>query len=255
MDAKELLEDIFKNQRVTDAKGNKIPLNSNIDRKEGEFIKSIIQTHKPKRCVEIGCAYGISSLYICSELAQISNAHHTIIDPNQSTHWKNVGVLNLEKIGFDSFRLIEKPSEVALPQLHSDGEKFDFGFIDGWHTFDHTLIDFFYLNRMIDIGGIIVIDDISFASINKFMRYIMNYPAYEVIGGVKQKISKNRKYFNLFILPPFRLLSKIVPEKFKYEIFSGKIVASDRKLYLNHSMIALKKVKNDDRPWNWYHDF
>jgi predicted O-methyltransferase YrrM len=39
-------------------------------------------------------------------------------------------------------------------------EKFDLAFIDGWHTFDHTLLDAFLSYRMLNIGGLLIIDDV-----------------------------------------------------------------------------------------------
>ena len=36
---------------------------------------------------------------------------------------------------------------------------FDFIFIDGWHTFDYTLVDMFYADRLLRIGGYLLIDD------------------------------------------------------------------------------------------------
>ncbi|MTI29215.1 class I SAM-dependent methyltransferase, partial [Xanthovirga aplysinae] len=119
------------------------------------------------------------------ELENKKNVSHTIIDPYQTSDWKNIGITNLRKANIDFFELIEKPSEIALPQLLNEKRKYDFALIDGWHTFDHTLIDFFYLNRLINTGGIIVIDDVGLPSINKLMRYILNYPAYELIGNVE----------------------------------------------------------------------
>lgn len=255
MNARELLDEIFKTQKVTDQSGNEFKLNSNLDEKEGEFLKNIIHDTKPSRTIEVGCAFGISSLYICSELGKSQHPSHTIIDPYQSTEWKNIGIENLKRANINFFELIEKPSEIALPQLLSEGRVFDFAFIDGWHTFDHTLIDFFYLNRMITVGGVIVIDDVGMPGVNKLMRYLLNYPGYEMIGNVEIGVTVQRNLFDLIIKSPFTLFSKILPKKIKYEIFASKIIKSDRKLKLKSSMIALKKTKEDNRPWNWFEEF
>lgn len=255
MTAQELLDEIFKTKTVTDEKGNKYKLHSNIDEAEGEFIKKIIKENRFIKTIEIGCAYGISSLYICLALSHSKKSHHTIIDPFQSTDWKNIGKFNLERAGINFFEIIEKPSEIVLPQLLSKGERYDFAFIDGWHTFDHTLVDFFYLNKLIKVGGVIVIDDVGFKSINKLMRYILNYPSYKLIGNVEEKVSTRRKLFDFLVKSPFRIISKLFPERIKYELFASKVVKSDKILKLNSSMIAIKKIREDERTWSWFKDF
>src|SRR6188474_3142436 len=114
MKAEELLKEIFEKKLVYDIEGNKYNLDSNIDESEGEFLRTIIRNYKPRRTIEVGCAHGISSLYICSELEKIKKSHHTIIDAFQSSDFKNVGVSNLKKAGIDFFELIEVLSEIAL---------------------------------------------------------------------------------------------------------------------------------------------
>lgn len=255
MEALELLDEIFKSKKVYDTDGISYNLNSNVDVDEGNFLRKIINENNSKDTIEIGCAYGISSLNICAALSGTKDCHHTIIDPFQSTDWKNIGKSNLDKAEIGFFELIEKPSEIALPYLLSLGKKYDFGFIDGWHTFDHTLIDFFYLNKLIKVGGVIIIDDVGLPSINKCLRYILNYPSYEIIGNVNINFSKKRELFDLLIKAPFKILAKLLPEKIRFELFASKVIKSDKSLMLKSSMIAIKKIRDDDRPWSWYQEF
>jgi len=35
----------------------------------------------------------------------------------------------------------------VLPRLLESGKKIDFAYIDGWHTFDYTLLDWCYIDR------------------------------------------------------------------------------------------------------------
>lgn len=126
---------------------------SSISAKEGERIWECIRKNGFRRTIEIGCALGVSSLYICDATSVFLNSSHTIIDPYETRDWGGIGVRNLEARGIDFALLIEQPSELALPGLLEKGAEFDFAFIDGWHTFDHSLVDFFYLNRLIRVGG------------------------------------------------------------------------------------------------------
>src|SRR3989337_172834 len=95
-----LIQEILKRGIVQDADGNEYPLHSNIDHFEGEFLHNLILSDPTiQRTIEVGCGYGLSSLYICTALGTRDQAKHVIIDPNQSSDWANIGLLNLKKAG------------------------------------------------------------------------------------------------------------------------------------------------------------
>ncbi len=255
MNPQTIIKEIFESNSVTDANGNSYRLDSNIDESEGNFLADLIRRFKPKQTIEVGCAYGLSSLYISSVLAEIPGAHHTIIDPCQSEYFHNIGINHLQKANFNAFTFYEEVSEIVLPGLLKEGKKFDLSFIDGDHRLEHVLIDFFYLNRMTDVGGIIVLDDVGIPAINKVVRYILNFPAFKVIGHVPYKTSGKRELVEAVIKKPLNLVSKLIPSKMRYEIFAPGIIKSNKELGLNSSMIAFQKVDEDKRTWDWYKDF
>jgi predicted O-methyltransferase YrrM/glycosyltransferase involved in cell wall biosynthesis len=231
-----------------------VSLHSSIHRDEAEFISRLIRENGLSRAVEVGCAMGVSSLAIADSLAG-EGAFHYIIDPFQKSQWKNIGVSNLRKAGFSRFQLIEDYSEFALPALVKEGVKINFGFIDGWHTFDHTLIDFFYINRMLEVGGIVLIDDVQMPAVSRVARYIYNYPGYEYAGSVKNAdLTAKRRLFEGMAA----VLSKVkflTGAKVANEVLNSKMVQPDRRLNLDCTMIAFKKVAEDKRDWNWYENF
>jgi predicted O-methyltransferase YrrM len=254
--AKELLEEIFRTKTVYDAAGKQYSLHGNVGENEGIFLRALVEKYKPTSTIEIGCAFGISSLFISSALEKMSgNKHHTIIDGFQSTTFHNIGVTNLKKADVDFYQLIEGLSEVELPKLLAEGKKYDFCFIDGNHTFDHTLLDFFYLNRMLKVGGIMVFDDIGFPAVTKALRYVLNYPSYQYVGHVPVNYTQKRKFFEAAIKKPLGFITNLFPHKLRYELFSASINKTDQQLHLNTSMIALQKVSEDDRQWHWYENF
>ena len=235
--------------------GKKEKLHSSIDRKEVDFLNEMIGRFNSCRSLEIGCAMGISSMVICEAVSRNSPAaEHIIIDPFQRTDWKGIGLYNLQKSGLQNFVLHEEPSEFVLPKLAQEGKKIDFAFIDGWHTFDHTLIDFFYINRMLVPGGIVVIDDVSMPSVKKVMRMIHTYPAYQVIGSVKTNFSRKPRMIEA-MKTMIRPVSKIIGARLSGEIFNASVLQSDKSLQLNASVIAFQKLAEDDRTWNWYKNF
>ncbi|HEY1354181.1 MAG TPA: class I SAM-dependent methyltransferase [Ktedonobacteraceae bacterium] len=139
-----------------------------------DTLYRIIRENNAQRTLEVGMAYGLSSLSICQALRDNGSGQHTIIDPRQSSEWKSIGMRNLHKANLaDQVEFYEQPAHLALPDLLRQGRTFDFVFIDGMHLFDYFLLDFFYALRLTSVGGFIAIDDINFPAINSALAFIL----------------------------------------------------------------------------------
>jgi predicted O-methyltransferase YrrM len=245
MQAQALIDEIRRERTVTAEDGKTYPIHKHgIDVAEGRFLTEFI-AGRPNviRTLEVGCAYGLSSLHIASALAGRPGAHHVIVDPDESTAWSGVGVTNLDRAGIDFYELREEPSEIALPQLLKEGAEFDLAFIDGWHTFDQTLIDMYYANRLVKVGGYIIIDDADWISVSKAISYFAKYPCYRIVAGAAGPVTK---LVNLLwkLGKPF---AELLFPRWLYDYIYG--------LGKYPSMVALQKVTKDDRSWKWFRSF
>lgn len=251
------LNQIFKDEKVYDENGQEHKLNANLSKEEGlEIVKIFNENIDYYRTIEVGCAQGISSLYICKSIFGRDNSKHIIIDPFQSSEWKNIGITNLKSCGLDNFELIQKKSEFALPFLLEENNKFDFALIDGNHTFDHCLVDFFYLEQMIVPGGVIAIDDTSWPSLSKLIKYISQYPNIQIIGNVRLPDINDRSKKREEVLEFSRnLLGRIIPKKYHKEILSSKSSTKVNWDVKYSSMVFLKKTHDLKRHWTWYESF
>jgi predicted O-methyltransferase YrrM len=248
MNAISLIEQIYESGEVTTADGLNIPMDSHISASEGKFLFDLISGDPSiRRSLEIGCANGLSSLHICAALDG-RDAFHTIIDPFQSTDWRGAGITNLKRAGLKNYELLEEFSEFCMPRLTAGQTgKFDLIFIDGWHTFDHTLLDCFYATRLLRVGGYLVIDDTDMPSVSRVVRYIETYPCYERIGSVKEYTPDLRvRFAKAALFPP---LNRIIPY-----LREGIQSALSEKNFLP-SLVAFRKQSEDARPWHWYVDF
>jgi predicted O-methyltransferase YrrM len=160
-----------------------VKTSSGINNAEGNTISTIIEENNFKNCLEIGMAYGLSSFYILMN----KNTSLISIDPYQTTQWKNNGVKLLTQFKFiKRHKLYKETNYVALPKILSKykANYFDFIFIDGFHTFDYTLFDFFYSNLLLKIDGIIIIDDALHYGVSKCIKYIeTNYLSYTKLNS------------------------------------------------------------------------
>jgi predicted O-methyltransferase YrrM len=246
-----VLAEILTTSLVKSADGNVLKLHSNISREQGEFLQKVILESQPKVSLEIGLAYGISALFICEALNQIPGTRHIIIDPYQSTSWREIGLDNLKKAGYEEIiELHQQLSHLALPQMELQGTKIDFAFIDGMHTFDHTLIDFFYIDRMLNVGGIIAIDDANWPSIRKVCRFIVTNRSYSVFRCLDHHDAKLS--FNRQMLKRAANTSKAVRRILKPEYIQPDIELGLKPFT---RCIAFKKEADDKRKWDFHREF
>jgi predicted O-methyltransferase YrrM len=239
-----VIDEIYESSRVVDDSGNELELHSHIDRAEGEFLAGLIREDPAViKTLEVGCAYGLSSLFICSALSGREGARHVVVDPFQYERWNGVGVANIERAGVDFFELVKERSEFALPRLAaSEAGTFDLVFIDGWHTFDHRMLDTFYGSRLIRVGGYIVVDDCGLASVSKVITYVSSYPCYRIHSQVTRKGSvSKRKLARLLLRAVGPVLPKALHDRLQRESYP--------------SMVALQKIAEDERNWDWFKSF
>jgi predicted O-methyltransferase YrrM len=242
-----LIDRIYDSGLVRSRDGREYPLIAAIDPREGAFLRRLISEDETIcRTLEIGCAYGLSSLHICESLMGRPGARHTMIDPNQNSEFHGVGVHHLEQLGFRDFELIEKPSEIALPELLAQNEdQFDFIFVDGWHTFDHALLDCFYANRLLRVGGLLVLDDAAWNTVSRVIDYLEAYPHLQRYGQVETPRVRTplELVAGCFLkLVPSWPRMKIFHPRFCHKVFDDSI----------DEMVALKKTGRDERSWDWF---
>ncbi len=241
-----LLEQIFEKQSFTNSGGETVALHSHTVKPQCEFLQRIIKENKFKKGIEIGLAYGISSLAILEALRS-QNGRHTVIDKFQHQSWGGNGLDLIKQAGYgDQLEFHEAFCYEVLPKLMNAGKQYDFAYIDSTKQFDWILVDFFYLDKLIETGGVIVFDDVSFPGISKVLRYISQWPNYKIYGQwPKNKKQKQSKKLNLLL--------KVLPKLRKYIREDALLTNYD--LGINAHCIALQKTGDDTRNWDWHKSF
>lgn len=175
-----LLAELLATNHVQWPDGARQPLHSHIPAFECQIIQQWIKDYRCSQLIEIGLAYGISSLFICDAIADQPEAVYHIIDPHQTRNWQGVGLRHLQAAGYGTrFHFYENYAECVLPHLWQAGFRCDFALIDGRHTFDQTLVDFFWINKLLVVNGIVIFDDIQLPAIQRATKYVATYPCYQ----------------------------------------------------------------------------
>ena len=104
---------------------------------------------------------------------------------------------------FKFLRFENDKSYNVLPKLLNEGIKIDFAFIDGMHLFDYVLVDFFYVDLLLNKGGYVLFHDNWMPSVKLVINWIKN----------------NREDY------------KLIQEKGSLSLFKKKYEGDDRKWY------------------------
>ena len=224
---------------------------------EGRCLQRIVGAQGVHTTLEIGCAYGLSSMFICDSLARKSgHCLHTIIDPYQSSVFASHGVKNFHAAGLRCFELVEEPSELALPRLLKSGARFDAALVDGYHTFDQTILDLYYVTKLLRVGGYLALDDCNLPAVNRAARYLLTYPCYRVVastphGSTPRTVFTGAKWVIATLLKPLTwMLGKL-----SYEFFDGSLIdARVLRVADTARMLVLQKVSEDER-WAWWFEY
>jgi predicted O-methyltransferase YrrM len=195
-----VLKEIFATGLVADAQGQKRRVHSQLCAAFAEALYRVILERRPSAVLEVGMAFGVSTLAILTALRLLGRGGRLIsIDPNQSTNWAGMGTRNVAQADLQQFhQLIEEPDFIALPKLLTGGCKLDFAYIDGWHTFDYTLLDFYYIDKMLNVNGVVAFNDCGYPAVHKVINFVLTHRHYrEIEAGLKPLYPRMREVVRL----------------------------------------------------------
>ncbi|MCC6907584.1 MAG: class I SAM-dependent methyltransferase [Phycisphaerales bacterium] len=179
-----VLAKMYEAGETTAADGAPMAIHSHLPAAYAEALFRTVARFKPAVCVEIGMALGTSALAILAGLEAAGGGKLISIDPKQKEKWRGAGCAAVERAGYgEHHELIAEPDYLALPPLLRLGLRVDFGYIDGWHTFDHALLDFWYLDRMMPVGGVVGFNDCGMAGVDKTIGFVQSHRKYEEIDA------------------------------------------------------------------------
>jgi predicted O-methyltransferase YrrM len=199
-----VLERLYREQSVVHRDGKRRPLcppGITVDR--GEYLFRLVRALRPSVTLEVGFAYGVSTLFIVEALRQNGAGRHIAIDPNERRRFDGLGLAHLEEAGLSSWVTFrEEPAELCLPRLVAEGVRLDLAFDDSGHLFDHVITEFVFLARLLRTGAPLVFDDAGLPGVDRACRFIAtNRPDFaEVVDGAPRGLL--RSLFDRHPIPP-----------------------------------------------------
>jgi predicted O-methyltransferase YrrM len=163
--------------------GRTLKVHSQIPAHYAEALYRAVLMKKPTRVIEIGMAFGSSSLAILTALEELKAGELISIDPFQYKDWDGAAVAAIKRSDLEHrHRLITEADYAALPALLKEGTEIQFAYIDGAHTFDYVLLDTFYLDRMLAVGGVLGFNDCNYPAIHKALNFLLSHRHYKELG-------------------------------------------------------------------------
>jgi len=235
----DIIEQTYRSGYVQDAQGNTHEHGpSSITFDAGALLYHFIRAVKPVKTLEIGMAYGMSTLFICQAHRDNGLGHHTAIDPFQEKTFKSIGLLNVERANLkDILRFYHAPSDEVLPQLCANNEHFDFAFIDGSHLFDYALVDFFYIDKLLNIGGHVAFDDLWMPGVRKVASFVLKNKPYKLV-----RLPSTRSTWNRILRTGRRILQNPLGRDWALK-------------FVPENLAVFKKTDNDNRDWKSHRAF
>jgi predicted O-methyltransferase YrrM len=136
------------------------------------------------RTLEVGC--GASTVVFVA-----MGARHTSISVDAAEHGRVRDYCDRLGLDHSSLDLIEGVSDRVLPTL--DAADLDVALIDGDHAFPYPAVDWHYVNRMLRVGGVLVMDDVHARPTGLVCESMLMSPRWELMEVIDGQAAAFRK--------------------------------------------------------------
>jgi predicted O-methyltransferase YrrM len=188
-----VIEQLVEKGSVTDADGvERSIFPAALNPREASALRDWVLREKAVHTVEVGLAFGFSTLHICQALVLNGDpeARHVVIDPHQLTGYAGAGLRVLQDAGVAHMvDLQSEESQLVLPQFLKDGKRFDLAFVDGNHRFDYVFVDLFFLGRLVRKGGVIILDDYNLPGVRRAVSFFVTILDWTVADVVDDRMA------------------------------------------------------------------
>ncbi len=120
---------------------------------------------------------GLSTVFFA-----IIGSEHVSVSPAPSEFSRILSYCKANDISTSRLMLIPEPSQEQLPKFDHAKSRLDLALIDGAHSFPLPIIDFYYLDRMLKVGGLLAIDDLAIPTVGMLYKFIRDEGAYELVA-------------------------------------------------------------------------
>jgi predicted O-methyltransferase YrrM len=186
--------------RVQHPDGSWRRVKANVSVQNSRALARFVKARRPALVIEIGMAYGVSTLTILEALLRVGRGRLISIDPYFG--WSTARLIALHQINRAGaahlHEHVSEPSYSALPNLLSAGIRPDLVYIDGNHGFEYALTDFFFADKLLRPGGVVAFNDAGWRSVFKVIRFLRRFRRYrELDVGLRKSYKARNPVFSI----------------------------------------------------------
>jgi predicted O-methyltransferase YrrM len=186
-------------------------------------LYELVRTSGCHSALEVGMAMGTSSVVICAAILDNGGGQLTSVDPFQVSPegYASAGIASVRKAKLDHLhRLEERPDFIALPDLLGQGLRYGFIFIDGWHSFDYTLVDLFYADLLLKKHGTLALHDATAPPVYKAVSFLEQNKPYKrisplIVQPTRSLVRKVARRVSAFLRPAVASAARERREKWR----------------------------------------
>ncbi|MDJ0688937.1 MAG: class I SAM-dependent methyltransferase [Xenococcaceae cyanobacterium MO_188.B32] len=224
----DVINGFYQDYLKTDQDGNQrnMRLGSGCPRMEECFILAELYLQKkPQHSLDFGLGEGTACITLAACRKHLNlEGKHTTLDPFQFNLAKGIGLNEIHKYNLQEYvDFLEDKSEEFLYHQYKKNNQYDFVFVDGAHDIGHKVVDAFWIDRILQPGGIVAFHDSLFFSTSVAIRYLAENQQYDLL---KLNIDPNWKVWGRTVKHSSRLGPQFC---FKYVPKMGKSITALRK--------------------------
>jgi Methyltransferase domain len=160
----------------------------------GDRLISELQRYDSPRVIETGA--GATTLLFCC----LDPGGLVSIAPDADLRDRIFAEAAKRQISLKRLFFVCDRSELALPRIAADRNRFDIGLIDGSHNWPSVFVDFCYINMMMPAGGTLFVDDVHLYSVSQLFNLLRQQEQFEHVA-LDDKMATFRKLVDRPFLP------------------------------------------------------
>ena len=167
----EILRELRETGSGPDLNGRPTPFTNFFEHPTGMVIYNLVRAERARNVLELGLAHGVSSIYLLQGVADNGGGRVISMDPGVPAD--GIGLNNIRRAGLSQYHTFSnQPSEYVLPAIAQSDFRADFIFIDTNHMYDQTIVEAYFANRILRVGGIMMFDDCQLDSVRTACNFV-----------------------------------------------------------------------------------